>query len=366
MRIAIVTLPFVVNYGGVLQCYALQTALERLGHGVCVLQRKVPASIRARLMVTRWIKTYLLKIETNYYGGKTDGEIVGVNFQAFIRKHIRICYFRKWQTISGRNIDAIVAGSDQIWRNEYFKPIKQAYLDFAKKWKGVKRVAYAASFGIDEWDYTPVETKECAELCKLFDAVSVREASGIDLCREYLGVDAVQCLDPTLLLTAGDYVKLLDGFNAPAQAKCLACYFLDETKEKEQLAVKIAEEKGLNFVKLYNPDSWTPGKTFEERLQLPIERWIAGFRDAEFVVTDSFHGCVFSIIFNKPFVVVGNTIRGMARFRSLLSMFHLEGRLVMPGETEHFPDSPIRWEEVNEVLERERENALSFLTQNLH
>ena len=93
MRIAIVTLPFVVNYGGVLQCYALQTALERLGHGVCVLQRKVPASIRARLMVTRWIKTYLLKIETNYYGGKTDGEIVGGNFQAFIRKHIRICYF---------------------------------------------------------------------------------------------------------------------------------------------------------------------------------------------------------------------------------------------------------------------------------
>ena len=83
------------------------------------------------------------------------------------------------------------------------------------------------------------------------------------------------------------------------------------------------------------------------------------------MVTDSFHGCVFSIIFNKPFVVVGNTIRGMARFRSLLSMFHLEGRLVMPGETEHFPDSPIRWEDVNEVLEKEREKALSFLTQNL-
>ena len=104
----------------------------------------------------------------------------------------------------------------------------------------------------------------------------------------------------------------------------------------------------------------------EERIQQPVEKWLRAFHDAEFVITDSFHACVFSIIFNKPFIVYGNKERGFARFESLLNMFGLEDRLVSSlNETKTAIEKPIDWERVNSIHKQMKEKSLSFLVNNL-
>jgi exopolysaccharide biosynthesis predicted pyruvyltransferase EpsI len=97
-----------------------------------------------------------------------------------------------------------------------------------------------------------------------------------------------------------------------------------------------------------------------------VEEWIRGFMDAEFVVTDSFHGTVFSIIFNKPFISIANESRGTTRFTSLLKMFNLENRLIFsPEELNLDKVKEIDWGNVNEILEQDKERAIFFLKRNL-
>ena len=329
MRIAILTLPLHTNFGGILQCYALQTVLERMGHNITVLNTdfdEVGYKTRGELFIKRLIKMILRK-ESKFYGWKTEREITHKYTQTFIDSHIHIRNIKDLFLLKEGEYDVIIVGSDQIWRPLYYQPIANAYLKFAKDWTYIKRIAYAASFGTDNWEYTQQETQECASLLKLFDAVSVRESSGVDLCKRYLNVDAVQVLDPTLLLTKDDYLELVDCSNVKRHEGELLYYFLDVTLEKMNLANRLAKESGLNLYEVNNVCT-ADYSHFEKRIQSSLEQWISGFRDASFVITDSFHGCVFSILFNKPFVIISNKKRGISRLISLLSILGLQNRLV--------------------------------------
>lgn len=97
----------------------------------------------------------------------------------------------------------------------------------------------------------------------------------------------------------------------------------------------------------------------------PVEEWLRSFHDAELVITDSFHACVFSIIFRKPFICIGNKGRGSARFESLLSMFGLEDRLVDISDIDDVPLSPINWQYVEEILMQKKEVAIAFIKNSL-
>ena len=358
MRIAILTLPLHVNFGGILQCYALQTVLERMGHEVSVLNTdfvNVDYKTRIRLFIKRLVKTCIGK-ESKFYGWKTEREITQKYTQVFIRKHIHLLNVQDLSLLKEDDFDAIVVGSDQIWRPMYYQPIANAYLKFAKDWTSIKRIAYATSFGTDKWEYTHEETQECASLVKLFDAVSVRENSAVDLCRKYLEVEAVQVLDPTLLLSKEDYLKLIDQSKLKKNEGVFT-YFLDVTSSKMDLANRIAKERGLKLYQFNNPNVDCLSLHFEKRIQQPIEEWIAGFRDASFVVTDSFHGCVFSIIFNKPFVVIGNEERGIARLKSLLSMLDFDYSVA----SNIHQLQKIEWNKTKLILDKYRQISLSFL-----
>ena len=109
------------------------------------------------------------------------------------------------------------------------------------------------------------------------------------------------------------------------------------------------------------------GKQIEKCIYPPVEQWIKGFMDAHFVVTDSFHGCVFSILFNKPFIAISNSGRGKSRFLSLLSIFGLEERLIdNPGDcVPELIGSVINWESVNSILEEKRKESFHFLKTHL-
>lgn len=330
MKIGILTLPLHTNYGGILQAYALQTVLERMGHEARVISlksRKKPGVIGLiRYYLLSPIKQFILN---HLLPAKFSGK-QGYYTAKFIQKWIKRDFYFSYYEIPQGRYDAIIVGSDQIWREKYVcgsnkLPIETSFLDFAKNWN-VLRISYAASFGTDEWEYNEQQTTNCQKLLENFDAVSVREKSGVTLCQKYLNHDAQTVLDPTLLLSKEDYLMLL-GKNRKKQHGILMAYVLDEDESKRILIEHLGEKLGLTIYKA-NISGIDALDSSKKLVQPPLEDWLAGFDDADFVVTDSFHACVFSIIFNKPFIVVPNVVRGTSRFESLLETFGQKFRIV--------------------------------------
>lgn len=373
MKIGVLTLPLHNNFGGILQAYALQKVLKDFGHNVVLIDKSRYVSLGP------WYKKYPIYIKRSInkfiFGKdiivKADVEqnrvpkTIAKYTEPFVEKYIKRGYTKDFSNIREQNFDVLIVGSDQVWRPKYFfSRIENAYLEFAKDWD-VRRIAYAASFGTEEWEYTEEQTNNCAALLKKFNAVSVRESSAVQLCNDNFGIKAEHVLDPTMLLSKEDYIKLFKDYNTAQSDGNLFCYILDEGEEKKSIIDCAEKEKGLKpfYVNSRYEDLEAP---LEERIQQPVEKWLRAFYDAKFVITDSFHACVFSIIFNKPFIVYGNKERGLARFKSLLSIFGLEERIVSTKEESIKAISePIDWERVNEVHRQWKEKSMSFLNNNL-
>lgn len=373
MRIGILTLPLHTNYGGILQAYALQTTLERMGHEVVVFDTPnkcplPPFKDIPKCFLKRIIKKILgrnQKIFYEYYQNKKVIPVVSPNTQRFINSHIHRKEISDFKELDGESYDAIVVGSDQVWRPLYFVPgwrwqeIENAFLSFTSKWK-IKRLSYAASFGTDNWEYTDQQTRRCKALLQVFDAISVRETNGVTLCKKYFDIDSVHVLDPTMLLNEVDYSIFFQKANTPKSNGTLLNYILDENEKKKALIMHVANQKCLRAFSVTNPHENDETKPLNERIKPSVEKWLRGFYDAEFVITDSFHACVFSILFKKQFVVVGNKERGLSRIESLLQCFGIENRIVEDSvQVMRLP--LIDYDKVYVKLEKYRKKSLEFL-----
>jgi len=375
MRIAILTLPLHTNYGGILQAYALQTVLERMGHQVEVLQTGTLSRHSPMLMPLVYGKRLAIKV---LKGGKApvflerkikkENPVIRQHTDRFISGYIHIREIGSLKEITPGDYDAFVVGSDQIWRKPYFSgmwhvPMKDAFLDFTKGWN-VRRVAYAASFGMDNVDeYSRSDINECKEAVSMFDAVSVREDSGVGICKSKFGIEATHVLDPTMLLGRDDYEALVNGSGVPRSPGDMLCYILDPSPLKDKVIGKVSAETGLTPFNVF-AEVDNIKLPLERRVQPPLESWLRGFMDAKFVVTDSFHACVFSIIFGKPFIAVGNEGRGMTRFTSLLSLFGLSDRLILI-ERDIGKLSDIMVNPDCTSLSQARDSSLSFLNNHI-
>ena len=188
-----------------------------------------------------------------------------------------------------------------------------------------------------------------------------------DSCRRYLDVDACQVLDPTMLLDECDYIHLVEKESEGKSAGSLLFYILDPEQSKLDYIAKVAVS--LNLVPFsVMPELQVGAKTIVDidRCVFPsVTKWLRGFMDAEFVVCDSFHGAVFSIIFNKKFVVLGNEKRGMARFYSLLKMYGLEERLITDWSNFDIVTKSIDWDSVNRIREERKNFSMEFLLNSL-
>ena len=294
---------------------------------------------------------------------KAPYQIIRQHTDRFIHKYICHFYKKIWDSDIASRFDAVIVGSDQVWRPKYSQPIEEAFLSFLGD-ADIKRIAYAASFGVDYCEYTDEQRKRCSSLLKKFNAVSVRESSGVQLCQEYFDTKAIQVLDPTLLLSADDYRALIKkGKTQPSKGNLLV-YMLDRTKEKEAFVERIAQEKGLTpfWMSSDVDDDTLP---LEQRIKMPVEQWLRSFDDAEFVLTDSFHGCVFSIIFRKQFLAMGNKERGLSRFQSLLALFSLQDRLILSPDEYKSNLSSIDYDQVQARLKFLQTQSFSFLKTNL-
>lgn len=365
MRIAVLTLPFRTNYGQILQGYAMQTTLKRLGHEVTLLDDPYYAPnyyfIYPLMCAKRFIKKYI-QGESHIEIFTPPHERIRMHTQKFIDTHLHLKRVYKWNPSLTQQYDAFIVGSDQVWRPQYFKTrfrpdIDIAFLSFTSN-VPVKRIAYAASFGTDECEYTPEQLERCSKLAKAFDAISVREDSGVSLCGDFLKANAKHVIDPTLLLERNDYVALIPKGTPQSKGRLLT-YILDENEQTQECIKRISVIKGIKPFQVKGKKE-SPDTPLAENIHPPVEQWLQGFHDAEFIITDSFHACVFSILFHKPFICIGNKDRGMSRFTSLLKIFHLENRLV--SSLEDFTDTPINWNEVDKILASQRAEAMEFLT----
>ena len=379
MKILILTLPLGHNYGGMLQAYALQAHLREQGHEVETLDRRRPprSALPTRKAGIRNTLRYFLGRIKNI-STKKKRALMLQTLADFRDRHIRMSkridseaklrdYYLQ------HPVDAVIVGSDQVWRPRYSPSLANFFLDFlddtqSAGFPAARRISYAASFGVDDWEFSPAQTDTCRSLAQNFDAISVREESAQAMCREHLGVDAEWVVDPTLLLAAAAYEKLMPAVTSPHKDKILT-YVLDPAEDKQAIVGKVAAvlKTDLFSVKPQRTPTEVTASRSKQSQYPGVDEWLQGFRDASFVVTDSFHGCVFSIIFNKPFVAVGNSKRGLSRFHSLLKLFGLENRLVTTTEevTPELITVAIDWNSVNRIRQTKAQEAQAFLLRNL-
>lgn len=373
MKVGILTLPPTFNYGGILQVYALQTVLKSIGIDSVILDRRFSKKkdLRQFLIDVKRIiwprlpffyKRYSYDSrKKEYYNSEYEPFVEFINSKLHITPPIYNSLFLKKQ-IENIGVECVIVGSDQVWRPQCSPCLSDYFLSFAKKNRRLKRMTYAASFGTDKCEYRDDEIERYRDLLQLFDNVSVREDTAVNMCLEYFGVNAIQVLDPTLLLSSNHYIEL-------CRKSCICknlkghrvlSYMLDNTDAKRLVVSRVGQK--LNTDDVYEIP-------IDKGIYLSIERWLHLFYRAEYVITDSFHGCVFSILFNKPFIAIGNSERGFARFSSLLKVFNLRERLIfgdmlLSDEDKLFNE--INWDKVNCILVKQRKKSLDYLLNSLY
>lgn len=379
MKIAVLTMPLNYNYGGILQAFALKEILQSLGNEVTLINRRSNRN-QTLIDIASLIKNSILrrKLRPDLFLNRKTINYIKKNNTDFIENKIQnwtnpIVTNRGMLQLNNMGFDAFIVGSDQCWRPKNTNFLRNYFLDFAKHNKQVKRMSYAISFGVLSWEFTDKETKQCKELLRLFDAISVRENDAINMVSRYFGRDdAKHHLDPTMLLPVENYIKLINSQIPDIPDGDLHCYVLDEKQEITILIEEIEKKLGLKAFQTLPRKRHTKEKINQHNIEDfvypgPIA-WLRGFQKAKFVITDSFHGTVFSILFNKPFIAIGNKKRGLSRFESLLEKFGLQEKLVTDINNYNLQSlitNEIDWSKVNEILQKEKHQALSYLNDNL-
>ena len=379
MNIGILTQPLYNNYGGLLQNYALQQVLQSLGHTSETVDwhQLKESPLREWLWVKKQTLLNLVNknIEKPHYQlTRKEEELVSQNTRLFIERYIHVCpqvihEVGECGEVDEKYLyDAYIVGSDQVWRPRYNSFMRTAmFLDFVNR-DNVKKIAYAASFGTSEWEFDSQLSDVCSRLAKKFDLITVREKSGVSLCRNYLGVSATHVLDPTMLLEREDYEQIVAKEKEPQCDGTLFHYILDPGEEKKTMIDRVASSVHLL------PFTIMPKCQAENRTRRDVKNhidncvfpsvtsWLRGKKNEKMIIVDSFHGAVFSIIFNKPFWVIANKGRGNARFESLLSQFNLLDRFLdEPADNNINWNKPIDWTAVNGIRQVEKVKSLKLL-----
>lgn len=368
-KIGILTLPLNENIGGNLQAYALMEKLRQLGHEPVLINRRYhpqgyPNDVPAKyLAIDNGLNLY-----AEFTGFKDD--LPNLSFINHFISPVTRPY--QWSKQLARHIeryqfDAIIVGSDQVWRADYAQEIlADFFLGFLNHQSAIKRICYGASFGTNNWQFDKQQTQLFGQLLKRFDAVSVREDSAVELCKKYFGVAADHVLDPTLLLPAKFYIDTFDLSKNKSNEKKLVTYLLDKNADKSSVVDSIAQSLSL---KSFNTNHLPFDAHIENDTNnsSTVENWLSSIYQADFVVTDSFHGVVFSIIFNKPFIAYANPKRGLARFTSILKLFGLQDRLIINSAELDLNriHLPINWTQINHHIETLRAYSVNFLQTSL-
>ena len=336
-NIGIITFQNANNYGAVYQAFALKKTVEKQGLNVSVINYDSPSM-----------------------GLKS---VQQSQFKDFIDRHLNLTkeYMSK-QEIDTSEFDAIISGSDQVWNPRLTGGDMTYFLDFAPE--NVKKVSYAASIGLNGdlfLGYKDVFEK----YVPAFSGISLREETHVDYIQSIAkDKEVIASIDPSLLLTSKEY---LDAFNLPDDRSeeyiFVFSYALDP--KMYDFANMLSLKSGYKIVALspYNSGSYVNGTKVVKNVP-PVE-WLQLFNKAKLIITDSFHGMMFSIVFNKPFYAYTPNRSNVARVKDVLKKLGLEDRKLTGITNVNDVVWDMDYAKVNVILEKEREKSIEYLKKQL-
>lgn len=345
-----------VNYGSLLQYFALERKLKELGYEpywmrFVLTREKEHISSRVKKVIKYWL---------NYDGIRNEKKILK-NFLQFISSYLEVSeciYDEKMLSTDIPDAEVFITGSDQVWGGI----LRPNYLCFVPE--GKLKISYAASFGKAE--IPKEQLNVIAPWIRRLDYISVRESSGKEICNHQIGVHAEKVLDPTLLIEGSQYP--VDYKIASALEKFCFGYFLNfDDNQKDILAAIDGFSTRQDIKILYaacasNIDRFVPQKS---KVYLSPEEWIGMYQKAEAIFTNTFHGTVFALIFHKKFLVFlqkGKTSKQNERILSLLQMVGLESRIHNgEKEVEEQLEQMVDWTYVDNIIEKQKEHSIQFL-----
>ena len=362
-KVEVITLHRIVNYGSVLQAYATQYIMEKLGYEVEFVDY-YPERMHMLGMLKR-IKNKSERLKKNLLF-RTLARIVMFPsyikrfhvFKKFIKKNLnlspKVYYTYEELKENPPKADYYCTGSDQVWNSGWNEKIDKAFFfDFVPEDKIC--FSYAASFGkskLEEW-----EKDETKQLLLKYKYLSMREKSGVDILKD-LGIEnGINVLDPTLLLNKEEWSKLTS--DKYKNEKYIFVYNLNRNKKIDKYVEKLANEKNLKiFYVSYSLHEFY--KKGNMKCNVRIEDFLALIKNAEYVVTDSFHATAFSINFNTQFMIVFPE-KYSTRVKSILEITGLESRIVNDCNDISLCNKKIDFTNANSILNQERNIANNYI-----
>lgn len=346
MKIGILTFPNSPSFGAALQMTGLYRAIENLGNEVEIINYSNEfMSKKKHIQKRNSLKTlaiYLLDI---------PGRNSFMRFEKQLKLYpSKIIYETEQLKRIVKRYDYLICGSDQVWNPNITGDDLNYFFSFCED--DAKKISYAASFGVDKLD--GVFAQAVKEQLEKFKAISVREEQGAKIVYELLNSNCAIVLDPTMLIEQNKwrlYEKKLKGL----PSKYIAKFIFNYDKNVEEKIEKLAEQTGLPVV--------TIGGTFISKLKSGLftgsigpAEWLYVLDHADYVVTDSFHGAAFSVIFHKN-LLVSLASSTNSRLKTLLHTFELDNRVI--GEM--LPEGKIDYRNVERIMIEKREESLDFL-----
>ncbi len=268
----------------------------------------------------------------------------------FEKKYLKT--IKKSDELLNSSSGTFITGSDQVFRLSLNPFVSSDYfLDFVKQ--DCKKIAFSASFGVDKEKFleeTPKEAiSEMKNSLKTFDFISVREKSGVEICRDLFDINAEWIIDPVFILDKSKYEELIKNSTKDYSNKIVS-YILDTKKEYKKAYKYLSKKYNKDVVEIADSD-------------ISIENWLNAIKTCELLVTDSFHGMSFAIIFNKPCICIINSKTGSTRYESVFEKLEIENQCIKSINEIYTKDCVFKYdyEKVSKKIEEEQEKGLAFL-----
>lgn len=360
MKVAFITLHRVFNYGSVLQAYATQKVIESVGHEPIVIDY-IPKAWQLKSLLWQVHNPKGFVKDSVYRLMRAASVVIKTKkFWGFLKKNLNMTKtYRSFEELCVKppEADVYCAGSDQMWNIKYSGIDEAFYLRFAQS--TARKIAFSTSIGMT--GFSNDESGIIKDYVSDFDALSFREESACGLMKS-LGFDSEVIIDPTLQLTKEEW-RVMASDRLIKENYLVLMLLYNEDNNATKIAREIADKKGLKLVKI----SWELTKPEGVDILMTHrspEEFLSLFYNADYVVTNSFHGLAFTINFNKPFIAIKRNEYN-TRLENLLSVTNLTDRMVTDNIDRFDIDMPINYDFVNDVLNEERKKAKEFLLENI-
>ncbi len=353
MKLGIITFHRAINYGAILQTYALNKVTQNIGFDSEVINYRYNKVDKEYILFSK--KTLKKIMSDIYYYPIKKTKIK--KFEKFMNNYIKISkkIYKDESDLkqSEKIYDVYLTGSDQVFNYRITGKDENYFLKFVED--SSKKNSYAASFGMDT---IPNEyANEIKENLSKFNNISVREKKGIEIVNKLIKRQARIDVDPTFLLSKADWSKIA---LKPKENKYILLFVMQKNESIYKFTEELSVKTGLPVI--YITDSYKKMLKAKHKKIVSPEEWLGYFENAEYIVTNSFHGLAFSINLNKKFFVEfqKEPATGNSRIETLLEEYNLLDRLIIEGKNDNI-DKEILWEYVNDKLEKNRQNSINYL-----